>query len=112
LLHFVRAPPVPGDGVMPILLEGLQRFELIAVITATSAGNAKHINPTQRYNTAAAAHPTANQAIPRIVRPKRALTAVRSHPSSSLHKSTASRTACVVLPVMIVVGGIEAKWTR
>jgi hypothetical protein len=53
-------------------------FELIEVIIATSGGKAKHHNPTQKYEAAAAAHPMANQAIARIVRPKRTLTAARS----------------------------------
>lgn len=87
--HSAGVPLLNLKGVAPTrYLKACTDFELIAATIATRAGKAKHPNPTQKYMAAAAAHPTANHAIPRMVRTNHAFAAARSPPASSLHRST------------------------
>ena len=77
----------------------------IALAAPTAAGTARHQNPTQAYNPAAAAQPAANQTIAMSMRWNLARTAGAWSGAAPRIRSTASSTTWVVLPVISVLGG-------
>ena len=75
------------------------------VKTPTMGGSAKHQMPCLAYIRAAAAQPRANAARLPDIRDSRARIALRESAGMPRIKSARSIITCVVLPVMMVVGG-------